>query len=154
MQNATKGTATQNATKATKTTKGAAKAKAKLATLQGGANLTYAQIWAFVNQHAGGNLHNVQVVPLSNVQLNSAQPVPFGYGGKAGGVRQTIQNWLLYGVNGNNSLAAILNAAAPLGHSRKKPVCLMAMLQGGYSPSSSTWGVPYVQLVVAPQPTK
>ena len=148
MQNA-KGTATQNATTKA-TTK--AKAKAKLVTLQGGANLTYAQVWAFVNQHAGGNLHNVQVVPLSNVQLNSAQPVPFGYGGRAGGVRQTIQNWLLYGVNGNNSLAAILNAAAPLGHSRKKPVCLMALLQGGYSPSSATWGVPYVQLVVAPQP--
>ena len=130
------------------------KATAKAVVLNGGADITYADIWAFVNKQAGGNLHNVQVVPLSNVQLNQAQPVPFGYGGRSGGVRQQIQNWLLQGVNGNNSLAAILNAAAPLGHSRKKPVCLMAMLQGGYSPSSSTWGTPYVQLVVQPQPTK
>lgn len=130
------------------------KATATVATLNGSATLTYAQIWQFVNSQAGGALHNVQVVPLPNVQLNSAAPVPFGYGGRQGGVRQTIQNWLLHGVNGNNSLAAILNAAAPLGHSRKKPVCLMAMLQGGYSPSSSTWGTPYVKLVVQPQPTK
>ena len=142
MQNAKKGTATQKATVKTP------------ATLTGGADLTYAQIWAFVNESAGGNLHNVQVVPLGNVQLDQPNPVPFGYGGRAGGVRQQIQDWLLHGVNGNNSLASILNAAAPLGHSRKKPVCLMAMLQGGYSPSSATWGTPFVQLVVQPQPTK
>jgi len=142
MQNAKKGKATQNA----KTT-----ATAKQAVLTGGADITYADIWAFVNTQAGGNLHNVAVVPCDNVQLDQAAPVPFGYGGKAGGVRQQIQNWLLFGVDGNNSLAAILNKAAPLGHSRKKPVCLMAMLQGGYSPSSATWGVPYVQLVVQPQ---
>jgi len=140
MAQAKKGKATQNATVAT-----------KQAELVGGAEITYADIWAFVNTQAGGNLHNVAVVPLDNVQLDQAQPVPFGYGGRAGGVRQQIQDWLLFGVDGNNSLAAVLNKAAPLGHSRKKPVCLMAMLQGGYSPSSATWGVPYVKLVVQPQ---
>ena len=90
---------------------------------------------------------------MPNVQLNNAQPVPFGFTGKGTGVRATIQNWLLNGVNGNNSLAAILNAAKPLGHSTKNPVCLMAMLNGGYSPSSAVWGTGYVKLVVQPQPT-
>ena len=123
-----------------------------VATLQNeGTQLTYAQIWQFVNTHAAGNLHNVQVVPLPNVKLGDAQPVPFGFTGKTGGVRATIQNWLLNGVKGNNSLAAILAAAKPLGHSTKSPICLLAMLNGGYSPSSATWGNGYVKLVVQPQ---
>ena len=135
--------------KKTTTTKTAA---TKVATLQNtGTPISYAQIWAFVNTHAAGNLHNVQVVPLPNVKLGNAQPVPFGFTGKPTGVRTTIQNWVLSGVNGNNSLAAILNAAKPLGHSTKSPVCLMAMLNGGYSPSSAVWGTGYVKLVVQPQ---
>ena len=145
-----------NAKTKTSTTKIALPAKAtkpaKVTTLQNeGTPLTYAQIWQFVNTHAAGNLHNVQVVPLPNVKLGDAQPVPFGFTGKTGGVRATIQNWLLNGVNGNNSLAAILNAAKPLGHSTKSPICLLAMLNGGYSPSSATWGTGYVKLVVQPQ---
>ena len=93
MAQAKKGKATQNATVAT-----------KQAELVGGAEITYADIWAFVNTQAGGNLHNVAVVPLDNVQLDQAQPVPFGYGGRAGGVRQQIQDWLLFGVDGNDGL--------------------------------------------------
>ena len=125
---------------------------AKVATLQNtGTPITNAQLWAFVNTHAAGSLHNVQVVALPNVKQNTAQPVPFGFTGKPTGVRTTIQNWVLSGVNGNNSLAAILNAAKPLGHSTKSPVCLMAMLNGGYSPSSAVWGTGYVKLVVQPQ---
>lgn len=137
--------------KAKTATKTTAAAAVQVATFTGGASVTYAQLWAWVNTAAGGNLHNVQVQPLANVQLGTSSPVPFGYNGKAGGVRQTIQDWVLQGVNGNNSLAAILAAAKPLGHSSKKPVCLMAMLQGGYSTSSATWGTPYVQLLVQPQ---
>ena len=125
MANAVKGKATQKAT--------VKPATVKAATLQHTGNeLTYACIWAFVQQHAGGNLHNVQVVPLANVQLDQPQPVPFGFNGKAGGVRATIQGWLINGVNGNNSLAAILAAAKPLGHSTKSPNCLLAMLAAAY----------------------
>ena len=52
MQNAKKGKATQNAT--------AKPATVKAATLQHTGNeVTYADIWVFVQQHAGGNLHNV-----------------------------------------------------------------------------------------------
>ena len=130
MPNAKKGVATQKATTTTAT--------ATVATLQHtGDEITYAQLWAFINGQAGGNLHNVQVVPLGNVQLDQAQPVPFGFNGKVGGVRHTIQSWLLYGIDGNTSLAAILKAASKLGHSAKKPNCLLALLNGGYSPSYS-----------------
>jgi hypothetical protein len=148
MQNTTKGKATKKATTTTAVVTTAP-------TLQHTGNeLSYDDVWAFINGQAGGNLHNVQVVPLDNVKLNDASPVPFGYNGKSGGVRQTIQNWLLMGVKGNNSLAAILAAAKPLGHSSKKPICLLALLNGGYSPSSAVWGTGYVKLIVQPQPTK
>jgi hypothetical protein len=110
--------------------------------------ITYGQIWQFVQEHAGGNEANVKIVPLENCDMDSASPVPFGYGGRAGGVRQTIQDWMLRGVDGDTSLKAVLNKAAPLGHSRKKPVCLHALMHGGYSPSSKYWMTPFVKLVV------
>lgn len=110
--------------------------------------ISHQEVWNFVQEHAGGNEGNVKIVPLSNVDLASDQPVPFGYGGQKGGVRQTIQDWMLRGVNGDMSLKAVLNKAAPLGHSRKKPTCLHALMNGGYSPSSKYWGTPYIKLVV------
>ena len=110
--------------------------------------LTYDDIWNFVQTKAGGNEANVKIVPLDNVDLKSDAPVPFGYGGKTGGVRQQIQDWMLRGVEGDLTLKAVLAKAAPLGHSRKKPVCLHALLHGGYSPSSKYWMTPYVKLVV------
>ena len=125
------------------------------ATLQitNGKPLTYACIWQFVNTPAQGQLANVQVVPLPNVKKGNAVPVPFGYNGKTNGVRATIQNWLLFGVKGakqNNAHVALTNAK-PLGHSYKSPICLLALLNGGYSPSSATWGTSFVKLVVKPQ---
>ncbi len=149
MQNTNKGKATKKATTTTAVVPAAP-------TLQHTGNeLTYACIWAFVQQHAGGNLHNVQVVPLPNVQLDQVQPVPFGYNGKAGGVRATIQNMFLQGVKGSNTLATILQVAGKqFGLSKKQPICLLALLNGGYSPSSPVWGTGYVKLVVQPQPTK
>ena len=135
----------------TKSVKSAPKSKAvvKVAELMvTGEELTYDAIWKFVQENAGGNEANVKIVPLDNVDLTSAQPVPFGYGGRAGGVRQQIQDWMLKGVDGDMSLKAVLNKAAPLGHSRKKPVCLHALMHGGYSPSSKYWMTPFVKLVV------
>ena len=110
--------------------------------------LTYDDILNFVQTKAGGNEANVKIVPLDNVDLKSDAPVPFGYGGKTGGVRQQIQDWMLRGVEGDATLKTVLNKAAPLGHSRKKPVCLHALLHGGYSPSSKYWMTQYVKLVV------
>ena len=110
--------------------------------------LSYDDIWHFVQTQAGGNEANVKIVPLDNVDFGSDSPVPFGYGGRTGGVRQKIQDWMLRGVDGDLTLKTVLNKAAPLGHSRKKPVCLHALLHGGYSPSSKYWMTPYVKLVV------
>jgi hypothetical protein len=42
--------------------------------------LTYDDIWHFVQTQAGGNEANVKIVPLDNVDLKSDAPVPFGYG--------------------------------------------------------------------------
>jgi len=133
----------------------AQKATTTTATLQvtNGKPLTYKCIWDFVNTHAQGQLANVQVVPLSNVKTGDAVPVPFGYNGKVGGVRATIQNWLLFGVKDakQNNAHVALTHAKPLGHSYKSPICLLALLNGGYSPSSATWGTSFVKLVVKPQ---
>ena len=128
-----------------KTTKKVVKSVELMVTDQ---ELTYDDIWNFVQTKAGGNEANVKIVPLDNVDLKSDAPVPFGYGGKTGGVRQQIQDWMLRGVEGDATLKTVLNKAAPLGHSRKKPVCLHALLHGGYSPSSKYWMTPYVKLVV------
>ena len=132
----------------TKTVKSSPKAKAVVKSAElvvTDKEITYAEIWSFIQEHAGGNEANV---PLDNVDAESAVPVPFGYGGRPGGVRQKIQDWMLKGVDGDTSLKASLNKAAPLGHSRKKPVCLHALMHGGYSPSSKYWMTPYVKLVV------
>ena len=136
------------------TAKGNASNTQKSVALQiGDTPLTYADIWAFVNTHAAGQPQNVAIVPLDNVKVGTSAPVPFGYTGKVGGVRATIQDWVLGGVNGDTSMHAVLAKAKPLGHSYKSPICLLALLNGGYSPSSSTWGTGYVKLVVQPQVT-
>ena len=110
--------------------------------------ISYDQIWQFVQENAGGNEANVKIVPLSSVDLKSKTPLPFGYNGKPGGVRETIQNWMLHGINGDHSLKTILGRATKLGHSKKKPVCLHALMHGGYSPSSKYWLTPYIKLIV------
>tara|TARA_R110002012_G_C11467840_1_gene593615 strand:+ start:278 stop:748 length:471 start_codon:yes stop_codon:yes gene_type:complete len=116
-----------------------------------GNEITYDQIDAFVKANAGGNEANVLVEPLPNVDFKSKTPVPFGYGGKNGGVRDTLQNWILNGVEGDRTLKTILTKCRTLGLSRRKPVCLWALMHGGYSRSSKYWLTPYVKLVVKPQ---
>jgi len=133
-----------------------------------GTLLTYKCITNFINNSANGNLNNIIVAPLTNVKLGSANPVPFGFTGKADGTRTIIQNAILYGVptncnhsnpqalfgvpqinkTNNNSLMAILNFAKPFGHSAKSPICIRAMLNGGYSTSQNTYGTGYIQLIV------
>ena len=113
-----------------------------------GHELSYNDITTFIKTEAGGNEANVHIVPLPNVDLKGDKPVPFGYGGKPDGVRRTIQDWMLKGYKGDTSLKPILSRATKLGHSATKPVCLHALLHGGYSPSSKYWMTPYVKLVV------
>ena len=135
----------------TKTVKSSPKAKAVVKSAElivTDKEITYPEIWAFIQEHAGGNEANVKIVPLDNVDLASVTPVPFGYGGKTGGIRQVIQAMYLFGIDGDLSLKAAQDKAAKLGHSRKKPVCLHALMHGGYSPSSKYWMTPFVKLVV------
>jgi len=116
--------------------------------------ITAKDIVDFVNNHGGGQYANVLIQPLDNVNLKDKQPVPFGYNGRKGGTREQIQNWMLRGFKGDFKLSTILNVSAKKtasfvgGHSKAKPVCLLALLNGGYSPSSKHWGTPYVKLVV------
>ncbi len=113
--------------------------------------ISFEEIWQFVQEKAGGNEANVHIVPLSNVDLKGEKPVPFGYGGKTGGLRQRIQDAMLKGTdNGKElkNLKEILNHFTKDGHSRKRPVCLHALMHGGYSSSSKYWMTPYIKLVV------
>ena len=118
-----------------------------------GNEVTYASLWAFINNNCGGSMANAQIVPLPNCKLQQANPVPFGYGGKPNGVRAIIQNAMLHGVKNKqtgklcNLVSTSLAVGKPLGHSSKKPNCLLALLNGGYSPSSSSWGTPFIKLV-------
>ena len=143
MQNKTKGKVAPNAPTTT------------YATLtHTGNEVTYASLWAFINNNCGGSMANAQIVCLPNVKTNQPNnPVPFGYGGKPNGVRAIIQNAMLHGVKNKqtgkvcNLVSTSLAVGKPLGHSSKKPNCLLALLNGGYSPSSSSWGTPFIKLV-------
>ncbi len=128
-----------------KIVKAVAKKKPVIAELMlNGEELTYDDIISFVKVEAGGNENNVEIQCL----VPSPEDVPFGWGGKKGGVRHFIQSSFLTGINGDKRLGFILNQCAKLGHSRKKPNVLLALLNGGYSPSSKYWGTPYVKLIV------
>ena len=113
-----------------------------------GNTLDYPDITKFIAEQAGGNEANVQIVCLPNVDKTGSEPLPFGYGGSKGGVRQQIQDWMIFGVDGDTSLKTVLGKAAKLGHSKKRPNCVLAAMNGGYSPSSKYWGTPYIKLVV------
>ena len=137
-----------NTTKASskKIVKAVAKKKPVIAELMlNGEELTYDDIISFVKVEAGGNENNVEIQCL----VKSPDDVPFGWGGKKGGVRHFIQSSFLTGIKGDKRLGFILNQCAKLGHSRKKPNVLLALLNGGYSPSSKYWGTPYVKLTVS-----
>ena len=111
--------------------------------------ISYDEIWQFVQEHAGGNEANVYIVPLDNVDFTSNEPVPFGYGGKKDGVRAKIQNMILKGIKGDHTLKTMLDVTCKMfGHSKKKPCVLHALMHGGYSPSSKFWLTPYIKLVV------
>lgn len=117
-----------------------------------GPNVTATALHTFVNTAAGGNAHKVHIVPLPNVQQGAACPLPFTNMAKQG-KRASIMWALVNGTpvpNGQPSptLAAFMAYAGKLGASQRNPLDLLAALNGGFSPSSKTWGTPYVKLVV------
>jgi len=121
------------------------------------APVTVQALRAWVNSNAGGNWANVQIVPQPNVVANYASaglkgPVPFGYNGNAQGTRALLQNNILTVQNlaqhwlwcktqkGVGTIAQ---------HTPNNPVCLLALLNGGYSASQASYGTPFVHLVAA-----
>lgn len=144
----------------------------KVATLKGIAHptqpVTPQQVWAFVN--ANGGLFNCKLVLTSNVNHNNLHkttgaPNPLPYTNmqlnKAGvhGKRAAI-NWAA--VNGMvpttsptiakgtkqtpHCLGTWYNFGNHMGQTKGKVADLLALLNGGYSPSSATWGMVYATL--------
>jgi len=113
---------------------------------------------AWCNANAGGNWANVKIVKQPSVQANWQQqglkgPVPFGYNGAGTGTRALLQNNLLAVPNVAAHWAwCKTGPSANIGtvsqHTANNPVCLLALLNGGYSPSSKTWGQAFVHLTV------
>lgn len=130
------------------------------AALFGTANapVTTQSLRAWVNANAGGNWANVKIVKQASVQANWQTqglkgPVPFGYNGKPNGTRALLQNHLLtVATVGAHWAWCKTGPSAGIGtvaqHTANNPVCLLALLNGGYSPSSATWGQAFVHLTV------
>jgi hypothetical protein len=108
-------------------------------------------VWQFINEKAGGNPNNVMVVPLDNFKLEDSKPTPFGYG-RPNGTRAQFHDFHGKGVDGDFRLGNMLDKMRSVdGHSKQKMICTVALLNGGYSLSSKTWGTPFIQLVAKPQ---
>lgn len=135
----------------------AATANAPTATLFASVNspITAETLRAFVNQHCGGNWSKVAIVPQDSVAMDWQAkglkgPVPFGYNGGSNGPRATLQNKAL--TSGNAAEFMAWSKAHPQGgyvETPNRPHTLLALLNGGYSPSSKTWGTSFVHLAVA-----
>jgi hypothetical protein len=120
-----------------------------------GKPLTHTDVWAFVQQHAGGNPANVRIVPLPNVAKDAPRPLPFAAMDKAG-KRSTILWALVNGVKTKDGVSDRLSLFRALaianGASGSKLEDLLAGLNGGFSPSSKSWGTGFIQLEVVPAP--
>ena len=94
-------------------------------------------VWEWINVNANGNLNNVEVVPLDNLQKDKPHPAPFGYNSKnPNGATPTIMNLHIHGVDGNYNLGEILKQSHKVdGHSAKQMRAVVGLLNGGLSRS-------------------
>ena len=114
-----------------------------------GDEITGSMVWQFINENAGGNAKNVTGVPLDNVNVSDPKPTPFGYA-RPGGTRAMFHDFHVKGVDGDFRLGNMLDKMRGVdGHSKQKMICTVALLNGGYSRSSKTWGIPFVKLVAS-----
>ena len=123
---------------------------------------TSEKVWEWINVNANGNLNNVEVVPLDNLQKDKPHPAPFGYNSKnPNGATPTIMNLHIHGVDGNYNLGEILKQSHKVdGHSAKQMRAVVGLLNGGLSRSpcrdkakywesvkgTSTSGTSYIKL--------
>lgn len=116
--------------------------------------VTQAQLQHFINSQCGGNPALVGIVPLPNMVQGA--PVPFLR--KATGARAAIINALLWGFA--NGHTGPVNMGAAYQHFKVKGLApqgnldVLALLNGGFTASSKTWGQPVAQLVVLPAPAQ
>tara|TARA_R100001244_G_scaffold83387_1_gene64364 strand:- start:227 stop:688 length:462 start_codon:yes stop_codon:yes gene_type:complete len=105
------------------------------------------QVWQFINEKAGGNPNNIKVQPLDNFKVSDPKPTPFGYA-RPGGTRAQFHDFHGKGVDGDFRLGNMLDKMRGVdGHSKQRMICTVALLNGGYSRSSKTWGIPFIKLV-------
>lgn len=124
------------------------------------APVTPQSLRAWVNQHCGGNWSRagiaVQPCVVKDWKAQGLKgPVPVGYNGNPDGTRALIQNNVFASANvalhwqwcKSGPKASIGTVKT---HTPNHPICLVALLNGGYSPSAKTWGQPFIHLVALP----
>ena len=128
----------------------------------------YQAVLNFIATKAGGNPNNVVIQPYNGTSFasftmgkggNAPCKTLGGFNAKQHGVRQTM---LYHAFNSQLTLGQWLNACKSKGalgipsggQSATKPIVLLALLNGGFSRNSLTWGTPQVQLVVKPYTKK
>jgi hypothetical protein len=136
-------------------------AKSEAVVLFGTANaeVTVQSLRAWINANAGGDWSKVKIVKQENIVADYQKaglkgPVPFGYNGNPVGTRALLQNHLLESKTvAEHWTWCKSGPKAGVGtvkqHTPNNPVCLLALLNGGYSPSSKTWGQAFIHLVAA-----
>lgn len=109
-------------------------------------------LWAWVKRHAGNNPVNVEIMPLENVASGDKAAVPFVKLDKPG-KRSTIIWAALNGVGKDKDrrLSAFLQEGLRNGMSKTRCADLLALMNGGYSRSSKSWGTSFVKLVARPK---
>ena len=116
--------------------------------------VTESQVQQFLNTQCGGNPALCGIAPLDNIA--AGQLVPFLR--KATGGRADVINALLWGfANGHTgpvNLAGVYQYFKVKGLAVQGRVDLLALLNGGFSATSKTWGQPFAKLVVLPAPGK
>ena len=116
--------------------------------------VTESQVQHFLNTQCGGNPALCGIAPLDNIA--AGQLVPFLR--KATGGRADVINALLWGfANGHTgpvNLAGVYQHFKVKGLAVQGRVDLLALLNGGFSATSKTWGQPFAKLVVLPAPGK
>jgi hypothetical protein len=109
--------------------------------------VTTQQVQHFINSQCGGNPAFAGIVALPNLPTGSLPP----FLRKATGGRAAIVNALLWGfANGHSGPVNVAGAYAHFGQAKLATqgwADLLALLNGGFSASSKTWGQPFAKLV-------